>query len=119
MKIKIEKILERATAEAERLWLKVLSDTDLQYYIVFGTTYTSQNQIYRIQRHAYWFAPKPVTSGDNVFLYSKKGKAKTKENKDGTKTHIIYWGLDQTVWNNEGDCAVVFEVNNWQTSKYE
>lgn len=118
MKIKIEKILDRTT-EKERLWLKVLSDTDLQYYIVFDTTYISQSTISNLQRHAYWFDPKKVSSGDYVVLYTKKGKNSEKENSNGTTTYFVYWDLDHPIWNNEGDCAILFEVGTWETSKFE
>lgn len=119
MRIKIVKILDRAVANKERLWLKVLQDTDMQYYIVFDTTYTSQKAISNLQRHAYWFDSKQVRSGDTVVLYTRKGVPSSSQNSDGTKNHFFYWGLDSTIWNNTGDCAVLFEITNWTTSPYE
>lgn len=117
MKIEIVQILDRAVANKERLWLKVLADTDLQYFIVFDTTYTSDTSISNLQRHAYWFAPKPVKTGDYVVLHTKEGTPSQQTNKNGTTTHYLFWGLKNTVWNDTGDCAVLFEVNFWQTSK--
>jgi len=117
MKIEIVKILERAVANKERLWLKVLADTELQYFIVFDTTYTSNTSISNLQRHAYWFKPKQVKAGDYVVLYTKPGTPSQTTNENGTTTHFLFWGLENTVWNDTGDCAVLFEVNSWQTSK--
>ena len=117
MKIEIVKILERGGANQERLWLKVISNTDLKYFIVFDTTYTAPNSISNLQRHAYWFKPKDVKAGDYVVLYTKKGTPSEVINENGTTTHFFYWGLDKTIWNDTGDCAVLFEVNSWQTSK--
>jgi len=119
MKIKIVKILDRASANKERLWLKVLQDTDLTYYIVLDTTYTSRDAISNLQRHAYWFPPKQVRSGDNVVLYTRKGTNSSQPNQDGTQNHYFYWDLDHTIWNDSGDCAVLFEISTWATSAYE
>jgi hypothetical protein len=119
MKLKIEKIVDRGSRNDERLWLKVLQDSDLSYYIVFDTTYTSQNAISNILRHSYWFPSIKVKSGDNVVLYTQKGKYLATKNNDGTTTHFFYWGSDNPIWNNQGDCAVLFEITTWVTSLYE
>jgi len=117
MKIEIVKIIDRGLANKERLWLKVVANTNLQYYIVFDTTYTSPNSISNLQRHAYWFKSKEVKAGDYVVLYTKQGTPSEVVGENGTKTHFLFWGLDRTIWNDTGDCAVLFEVNSWQTSK--
>jgi len=119
MNIEIVNIIDRGEANKERLWLKVLSSTNLSYFIVFDTTYTSDNSISNLQRHAYWFNPKEVRGGDYVVLYTKPGKNSEEKNDDGSTTHFLYWGLDKTIWNKQGDCAVLFELKTWQTSKYE
>jgi hypothetical protein len=119
MKLKIVKIIDRGVVDKERLWLKVLQDTDMEYHIVFDTTYTSQDSISNLLRHAYWFRSKHVRSGDSVVLYTKGGDPSSKQNTDGTTTHFFYWGLDKTIWNREGDCAVVFDITGWVTSAYE
>ncbi len=119
MRLKIVKIIDRTSAKDERLWLKVLQDADLSFYVVFDTTYVNENQISNLQRHAYWFASKNVKTGDNVVLYTRKGTPNSKANLDGTTSHFLYWGLDHPIWNNKGDCAVLMELNSWTTSQYE
>lgn len=119
MRLQIIKIIDRGVEHQERLWLRVLADTDLSYYIVFDTTYTSENSISNIQRHAHWFMPKKVKAGDYVILYTKQGNPSESKNNDGSTNHFIYWGMDRTIWNKSNDCAVLFEVNNWQTSSFE
>ena len=117
MKLEIVKILDRAVADKERLWLKVLADADLKYFIVFDTTYTSSTSISNLQRHAYWFKPKLVKAGDYVVLCTKRGIPSEQKRADGSTNHFLYWGLESTVWNDTGDCAVLFEINTWQASK--
>lgn len=119
MRIDIVKILDRGVGAKERIWLKVLADCDLTYFILFDTTYTSINSISNIQRHAHWFAPKKVKAGDYVVLYTGKGTPSESRNSDGSTNHFLFWGLDTTIWNKQGDCAVLFEVNSWKTSHYE
>jgi len=119
MKLKIVKVVDRASPNQERLWLKVLQDTDMKFYIVFDTTYTGANAISNLQRHAYWFPPKMVHAGDNVVLCTGKGTNSSQPNQEGTQNHFFYWDLDKTIWNNQGDCAVLFEVGDWTTSAYE
>ena len=119
MRLEIVKILDRGILGKERLWLRVLADCDLTYFIVFDTTYTSANSISNIQRHAHWFAPKKVRTGDHVVLYTGRGTPSELRNNDGSTNYFLFWGIDRTIWNKQGDCAVVFEVNSWQTSRYE
>lgn len=117
MKIEIVNILDRAVANKERLWLKVLANTDLIYFIVFDTTYASDTSISNLPRYTYWFNSKLVKTGDYVVLYTGKGTPNQVPNGVGGMTHFLYWGLEKTIWNKAGDCAVLFEVNTWQTSK--
>ena len=117
MKIEIIRIIDKGVESKERLYLKVLADTDLSYYIVFDTTYTSESTISNVQRHAHWFKPRKVKAGDYIVLYTRDGKTSTSLNKDGSTTHFLFWGIDRTIWNKDGDCAVLFEVSSWMTRK--
>ncbi|MDD4993029.1 MAG: hypothetical protein PHR83_12430 [Paludibacter sp.] len=119
MKLEIIKIIDRGVAGKERLWLRVLAECDLSYFIVFDTVYTSQNSISNIQKNAYWFNSKKVKTGDYVILYTGRGTPSISTNNDGTINHFLYWGNDKTIWNKQGDCAVLFELNSWMTSKFE
>lgn len=119
MKLKIVRIIDRASATDERLWLKVLQDADLSFYVVLDTSYVDDNHISNLQRHAHWFETKHVKTGDSVVLYTRKGTPTSKTNQDGTTSYFLYWGLEHPIWNNSGDCAVLLELNSWITSQYE
>jgi hypothetical protein len=119
MKLQIIKIIDRGIPHQERIWFRVLGEIDLSYFIVFDTTYLTPNSISNIQRHAYWFAPKQVKSGDYVILYTGLGTPTESKNNDGSTNHFLYWGIDKTIWNKSGDCAVLFELNSWETSANE
>jgi hypothetical protein len=117
MKVEIHSLENRGDQNEERIWLKVNEDCNLTYYIISDTTYTSSNSISNKLRHIYWFAPKEVKAGDWVLLHTKNGTNSESNNKAGTKTHIYYWGLNRPVWNDDGDCGVLFELKTWMTKK--
>jgi hypothetical protein len=119
MKLQIMEIIDRGVANKERLWMRVLADTNLQFYIVFDTVYTSANAISSSQKHAFWFPPTPVKAGDNVILVTGPGTRSQTLNSSGGTDHFFHWGFPNTIWNQKEDCAVLFEVNTWVTTKYE
>ena len=81
--------------------------------------YLNPNAISSDVKNTHSFRPYKVKSGDYIVLYTRKGTSSTTKNNDGSTTHFLFWGLDKTIWNKPTDCAVVFELNTWQTSKYE
>jgi hypothetical protein len=119
MNIEIINIIDRGIANKERLWLRVIADCDLVYYMVYDTVYQSPSQISITPKHTYWFRAKKVKAGDYLILFTGKGNASESKNNDGSSNHFLYWNLDKTIWNKEGDCAVLFELSSWQTSKFE
>lgn len=68
-------------------------------------------------RHTYWFPDKNVNKGDLISVWTKSGENKKTTSKSGNPLHRFYWGLESAVWNDEGDCAILFEINTWQFYK--
>lgn len=111
MKLQIQSI----DLENEVIWLKALEDCNLKNYLVFDTTYTDDTHVSNEHRHAYWFPPKEVKKGDWVKLFSHSGSISSFKNQSGTTTYVYYWKLGNNVWNNNGDAAILFELNTWHT----
>jgi hypothetical protein len=65
----------------------------------------------------YWFHKKAAAKGDYIRLMTKAGKASTAKNNRGGTTYTVYWGLGRTVWNKDGDCAVLFKLNGWKSKR--
>ena len=103
----------------ERLHLQVLAETNLNFYVVFNTVYVNPNGISTNPKNVYWFPQTIVKPGDQVVLYSGFGQNKVEPATDKTKNYFFYWGQPNTLWTNRGDCAVLLELNNWQTSVFE
>ena len=117
MKLEIVKINNRGDQTQEYVTLRVLEDANLEFCLLTDTTYTDDTHISNKLRHLYWFSQKAVKKGDFVWLYTGKGTNTSRGNDSQTTTHIFYWGLSQPIWNNNADCAVLFEVNAWQTRR--
>ena len=59
-----------------------------------------------------------LKTGDYLILYTCRGTPSTSVNNDGSTNHFLFWDLDGPIWTKKEDCAVVFEVNFWQTTKF-
>ncbi len=119
MKITIQSIAERGVPGKERLVLKVLCDVNLTFFIVLDTFLVSPRTVSSRPRRAFWFDPKPVKAGDLVVLYTKEGVPSETKRDDGTTVHFLYWNLKNVLWDKTGNCAVLMEIDSWETSAYE
>lgn len=117
-KIKIHSIEGQGNLERECVWIDVLEDVgDLTSFMVCDTTYTDDRHISNELRHIFWFPKTSVKKGDWIALRSKDGKKTTGSNDRGGTTHTFYWNLGRTIWNKDGDCAVLFELKTWNTHR--
>lgn len=118
MNLKIHSIAGKGNLANEVIWLEVIEDVgDLSYYLVCDTTYTDDRHISNELRHVHWFPKKSVKKRDWIALHTKTGKNSTGTNDRGTTTHHFYWNLSRTIWNKDGDCAVLFELKTWETHR--
>jgi hypothetical protein len=117
MKLKIYTIDNKGNLDKEVVWLDVLEDCDLSYYMVCDSTYTDSNHISNEHRHAYWFPSIAAKKGDWVALHTRDGKNTTASNDRDATTRHFYWNLGRTIWNKDGDCAVLFQLTTWQAKK--
>lgn len=114
MEIKIKSIGDKGDLSNERIGLEVLKNSELKYYLLFMTSKTD-NGFSNQSNKTYWFIPQKVTAGDNIVIYSKSGKPSIKPNPDGTKTHFLYWGLNESMFNSDKAKVVLINANSYQT----
>jgi len=119
MKIILNKIADRGVPDKERLVLRAVNDTTLAYFVVLDTAYATPQSVVSTPKHAFWFPPKSIKAGDWVILYSRVGTNSSEVQKDGTTAHFFFWGQSQVLWDKTGNCAVVMEVTDWNTSPFE
>ncbi|HHG9580228.1 TPA: hypothetical protein ACPY17_004825 [Citrobacter freundii] len=113
MKVKILSVHNHGDEKEEYVMLKVLEDCDIGDYMIADSTYTGDGRISNKIRHTYWFPDKKVAKGDLVSLWTKKGTNLERKTDSGTLVHRFYWGLNQPVWNDDGDCAVLYLISDW------
>lgn len=114
MNLHFEKVADKGVGDKERAILNVLNDTDLSGYALADTTYDADGNPSNEWRHLYWFPGYKVKKGDIVVLYTNVGEISTKANSGGTTTHFFHMGLGKTIWNKDGDGAILFQLGNWQ-----
>lgn len=100
-----------AGEESERLSLLVTSDCDLRSFAVVDLTFNQKGDESNIYRHFYRFSSRNVKDGDKVRLYTGKGKNRTIVDQEHRTIHKIYWGSDNSIWNQDGDKVEVLRVH--------
>jgi hypothetical protein len=115
MRLKIVSIVDRGVPNQERLHLSVFAPSNLVNYVVFGSQRILPNSVKTPPDFAYWFANMPVYPGDQVVLYTGPGQTKVEQRSDGKWNRFLYWGLSSTVWHDPNSCAVLLEINEWDT----
>lgn len=115
MDITIEHIHNKGNYNEEYVSLKVEANCDAGQYILADTTYTADGSVSAKLRHVFWLPDKKVVAGDYIWVHTKSGMPSENSNRANTKTHHVYWGLNTSVWNDDGDCAALFHYDKWMT----
>jgi hypothetical protein len=112
-RLKLVEVREPSTKN-ERVVMRAIDDLDLGNYIVTDTTYKKDGTVSNKVRHVYEFEPKSIKKGDYVILRSKVGSYElTTLNDNVTPVHYFHWGLNYTIWNQDGDNAwLLFSQRN-------
>lgn len=116
MKLEIRSIHGHGKATEEYVIIDVLSDCDAKYYMVADTTYQSGGISNKV-RHTHWFYPAALKKGDVLVLHTGTGTDRSDQQTNGATYHQRFWGLKSAVWNDDGDGALLFEINSWRTTK--
>lgn len=89
--------------------MRVNEDCDIGHYLLADSTYTSSDIVSNKLRHTFWIPDKKLKENDLVSVWTKAGSNTTAKTDNGETIHRFFWGLRTSVWNDEGDCAVLFE----------
>ncbi|QUY50340.1 hypothetical protein JK621_09420 [Serratia plymuthica] len=102
--ISMERIVLRSNSNGVLLWNYLLSDS----------TYHSDGTVSNKLRHVFDFdslTAITLNDGDLIILYTCKGNDSVYEH-EGVKIYSIHWGLNETVWNKNGDEAVLIKAES-------
>ena len=114
MSVSIVSVHGHGDFDKEHVLMEVLSDCDIGTFILADSTYTGEHKISNRLRHFLWIPDRLVKRGDLVSIWTKCGTETTVTDDRGRTIHRLFWGLKTAVWNDDGDCAVLFDVNSWQ-----
>lgn len=113
MDIRIVNAKDCGELDKEYIVLVADANTDLWDYILSDSTYHGDGTTSNKHRHVFDFdqiQAITLSKGDIVLLYTKKGKLFVHQLPNGAKAYVIYWGLNETVWNKDGDEAILIKV---------
>jgi hypothetical protein len=114
MDAKIIAVKNQGDFNKEFAFIQILEDCELGEFILADSTFTETGKASNKIRHTYWFPNRKVKKGDFVALHTTVGKDSKATSADGSTTHRFHWGLNVSVWNDEGDCAVLLRACEWQ-----
>jgi hypothetical protein len=105
MQLQILKVRDAGDLDNEKIILKANETCEISWYILFDNTYDELGNLSNLWRHVFIFPKIQIKAGDFIWLYTKAGKSTSRGNTSNTTTHLLYWGLGETIWNHEKDVA--------------
>jgi hypothetical protein len=117
MKVNIVSVHGHGDFEKEYVLLKADQDCDLGKYMLADSTYNKDNTVSNKVRHTFWLPDMKLSANDYVAVWTKKGKTKPADRSAKTPMHHVYWNLATAVWNDDGDCSILFDLLTWQFHK--
>lgn len=114
MSLDLRSIIERGVLSKERLTLKATDNLDVGDYAVFQCALID-SILTTVVKRAFWFQYDQIEKGDLVVLYTKAGENRSKVLSNGSKAHFFYWGLKNSIWDDDDLAAVVLKAPQWES----
>lgn len=115
MELTIIKIIDHGNPSSEKVILKAEQDLNLYSYAICDNTYKSGTEEFSNERRNFYsFPAMDIRKGEYVILWSKSGNYHKTKTENGNICHNFYWSLTQGVWNNNGDLAVLINIEQIQ-----
>jgi hypothetical protein len=116
MELRIVDVKSGGDAKQEAIWLLVLEDCELSDHLIADTTFDAEG-VSNLNRHTYWFPQREAKKGDAVVVYTRRGRNAQDQTTTGKPLHRFFWNLDQAVWNDGGDGAVLVRIAGVSTHR--
>ncbi|MCK4227623.1 hypothetical protein J2N90_04220 [Enterobacter asburiae] len=114
MNIRVLNVVGHGELDKEHIVLTSNAQANLWDYILSDSTYHGDGSVSNKHRHVFDFdelAAITLKKDDLVLLFTKNGKFGIHTLPSGAKAYFIYWGLNETVWNKDGDEAILIKVS--------
>ena len=117
MELEIHSIENKGKLSDEFVWLKATADCELGHFMVADTTYINETTPSNEVRFTHWFYGQKLKKGEWVQLRTGTGTDRSYTDEKGLKVYVRHWQLGRTVWNKDGDCAILFKHATWKMKK--
>ncbi|MEX3022537.1 hypothetical protein AB4K05_23450 [Kluyvera sp. STS39-E] len=113
MKFKIGGLKEPGNLDKERVVIQILEDGNVGKLMVATTTQQAEDRVSSKINNPYWIPDQDVVKGDLIIIYTKDGKKNSRKNEDGSSSYFFYIGMEQPLYTESNETAVVFDISNW------
>ncbi|MEN0055440.1 MAG: hypothetical protein AAGC65_17320 [Mucilaginibacter sp.] len=103
MSLKIISVINSNKPEGEYVNLKTEEDVNTAGYAIVDRTFDPNSKVSNEFRHIFVFPNLKIEKGDYVFVHTGKGTYSSNANIAKTITHHLYWGANDSVWNDKGE----------------
>lgn len=107
--------------EDERILMRAVNNCNLGDYLVYDETFDDEGNPSNLMPHMLRFDNLYLEKGEHVSLRTQgnphrdhKGTLKNSE----TVCYYLYWGLDETIFNQEGDTIHLIQIDDEEESSY-
>lgn len=115
MSLDISYVEDHGDLSSERIVLRASSNgIHIWHYLLSDSTYHDDGTVSNKLRHVFDFdslSAITLNYGDIIILYTGKGTDQQSET-GGVKVYSLHWGLNETVWNKDGDEAVLIKAES-------
>lgn len=108
--LRITSVVGAGDIANERVVIRATRASNLVNYLLLDATDNNNGTFATKNSHVYWFPEQLVSPYDFVVLYTKFGFDRSYINNQGFTVHVFYWGLSETVWNEDGDGPVLINT---------
>lgn len=111
MEIEILEILDKSDLAHERVVFKVNEDCNSWPFILF------RNKGARNESLPYIFNNMDIEKGDIITLYTKSGDYRKDRLANGIKNHVLFWGLNNSIWGEKNCIALLVKIDKFNFVK--
>lgn len=111
MNLEIVRIRSAGNPQKERLVMRALGNVELGQFAVFAARVDGSGLTNDVIA-TYWFPDGKAREDDLIVLYTKEGRPKRSTSADGVKSHFFYWGVDETLWDDDS-APVLVKISDW------
>jgi hypothetical protein len=109
---KIVTLQNEGGPEAEFVFLRALEKCNLGHFILADNTFGPRGLLSNKLRHVFGFPAQELQADDYVMLHTTQGNSHKSMTDSGSPVYHYYWGLNQSVWNDNGDTMHLLDVRN-------